>query len=56
VTLVEWGAGKAEWLSDDRLEILIERSDDPADDTRTVVLDGVGARWAGALDILREDA
>ncbi|MFT3887474.1 MAG: tRNA (adenosine(37)-N6)-threonylcarbamoyltransferase complex ATPase subunit type 1 TsaE [Arachnia sp.] len=52
VTLVEWGAGLAEWLSDDRLEIDIVRGQD--DDARTVYLTGVGPRWAGALDSLRE--
>ena len=52
VTLVEWGEGMAEWLSEDRLEITIERGS--ADDARTVLLDGVGQRWAGALEPLRE--
>lgn len=54
VTLVEWGRGVAEWLSADRLEIDIVRSDDPSDDTRTVYLTGLGARWADALETLRE--
>ncbi|MFC4563137.1 tRNA (adenosine(37)-N6)-threonylcarbamoyltransferase complex ATPase subunit type 1 TsaE [Nocardiopsis mangrovi] len=45
VTIVEWGAGVAEELSDDRLEIVIERR---ADDTRVLRLTGVGARWADA--------
>lgn len=45
VTLVEWGAGVAEHLSDDRLEIDIERSDDVDDDTRLVTMRGLGARW-----------
>lgn len=52
VTMVEWGAGKAEWLSDDRLEIIIDR--DGIDDSRTVWIDGVGPRWRGALDELRK--
>lgn len=52
VTLVEWGRGLAEWLADDRLEIDIVRGIDA--DTRTVFLTGVGPRWAGALDYLRE--
>ncbi|WP_017582500.1 tRNA (adenosine(37)-N6)-threonylcarbamoyltransferase complex ATPase subunit type 1 TsaE [Nocardiopsis valliformis] len=43
VTVVEWGEGVAEGLSDDRLEIRIERH---PDDTRTVHLRPVGARWA----------
>lgn len=48
VTLVEWGEGKAEWLSPVRLEIRIER--EAADDTRTVTLNGVGERWNGVLE------
>lgn len=55
ITLVEWGTGKAEWLSDDRLELTIERSPDPSDDTRTVVLVGLGQRWENALEPLRRD-
>lgn len=43
VTVVEWGEGVAEGLSEDRLEIRIERH---PDDTRTVHLRPVGARWA----------
>ena len=58
VTVVEWGEGKAEQLSDARLDVMIERSSDPDDDTRTVTLTGVGARWAGiclAVDATPED-
>ena len=58
VTVVEWGAGKAEQLSDARLDVVIERSSDPEDETRTVMLTGVGARWAGidlAVDATPED-
>ncbi|MFT8395535.1 tRNA (adenosine(37)-N6)-threonylcarbamoyltransferase complex ATPase subunit type 1 TsaE [Propionibacterium sp.] len=47
VTLVEWGAGFAEGLSRDHLEIDIVRSPDPADDERTVYLTVHGERWAG---------
>lgn len=44
VTLVEWGAGLADHLAADRLEIDIDRS--VADDeSRTVTVHGVGARW-----------
>ncbi|GAB3211645.1 tRNA (adenosine(37)-N6)-threonylcarbamoyltransferase complex ATPase subunit type 1 TsaE [Marinactinospora thermotolerans] len=46
VTVVEWGEGLAESLSDERLEIVIDRL---PDDTRTVRLTGVGARWHDAL-------
>ena len=56
VTLVEWGAGIADGLSDSRLEIDIRRSLDPSDDTRWVFLTPIGDRWAGArpqLEALR---
>lgn len=58
VTVVEWGEGKAEQLSDNRLDVVIQRSSDPDDDTRTVTLSGVGPRWAGidlAIDATPED-
>ena len=42
VTVVEWGEDVAEGLSDERLEIDIERH---PDDTRTVHLRAVGTRW-----------
>lgn len=45
VTLIEWGTGLAEGLSDSRLEIDIQRSADPADDTRVCYLTAVGPRW-----------
>jgi len=47
VTVVEWGAGLAEGLAQDRLEISIEP--DPDSDVRTVQLNGHGARWNDAL-------
>ncbi|WP_433191410.1 tRNA (adenosine(37)-N6)-threonylcarbamoyltransferase complex ATPase subunit type 1 TsaE [Actinoallomurus sp. CA-150999] len=43
VTVVEWGEGLVEDLSEDRLEVTIERSDS---EERTVRITGVGARWA----------
>ncbi len=47
VTVVEWGHGLAEDLSDDRLEVVLDA--DPATEARTVVLTGHGDRWkAGA--------
>lgn len=52
VTLIEWGTGIAEWLAADRLEIDIERSDDPGDDVREVVLVGFGPRWDDILETL----
>ncbi|WP_406453768.1 tRNA (adenosine(37)-N6)-threonylcarbamoyltransferase complex ATPase subunit type 1 TsaE [Streptomyces sp. NBC_00876] len=48
VVVVEWGDGKVEELSDDRLQVLIDRAvGDTDDERRTVTLVGVGARWAG---------
>lgn len=44
VTIVEWGEGLVEGLSDERLEVHIDRSG--GDDARSVTLKGVGARWA----------
>lgn len=44
VTVVEWGAGLAEQLSDARLEITLI-----GDDERTVRLVGVGDRWSAVL-------
>jgi tRNA threonylcarbamoyladenosine biosynthesis protein TsaE len=46
VTIVEWGEGKVEGLTEDRLELRIDRASD-ADETRTVTVTGVGARWDG---------
>lgn len=45
LTVVEWGTGLVESLSADRLEVHIQRSSDETDDTRTVTLSSVGARW-----------
>jgi tRNA threonylcarbamoyladenosine biosynthesis protein TsaE len=47
VTVVEWGAGLAEGLAEDRLEISIDPDLDS--DVRTVQLNGHGARWHGVL-------
>ncbi|MCU1432572.1 MAG: tRNA ((37)-N6)-threonylcarbamoyltransferase complex ATPase subunit type 1 TsaE [Actinotalea sp.] len=55
VTVVEWGEGLAEVLSEDRLEVTIERPHgaaggddllDPEHGVRRVTVRGVGARWA----------
>ncbi|MDG4864845.1 tRNA (adenosine(37)-N6)-threonylcarbamoyltransferase complex ATPase subunit type 1 TsaE [Streptomyces sp. T-3] len=49
VIVVEWGEGKVEELSDDRLHVLIERATgDTDDDVRQVTLVGIGGRWAAA--------
>lgn len=48
VIVVEWGDGKVEELSEDRLRVVIDRAvGDTDDDRRTVTLMGIGARWAG---------
>ncbi|MEU3221817.1 tRNA (adenosine(37)-N6)-threonylcarbamoyltransferase complex ATPase subunit type 1 TsaE [Streptomyces sp. NPDC006976] len=48
VVVVEWGDGKVEELSEDRLQVLIDRAvGDTDDERRSVTLRGVGARWAG---------
>ncbi|MFH9426864.1 tRNA (adenosine(37)-N6)-threonylcarbamoyltransferase complex ATPase subunit type 1 TsaE [Streptomyces sp. NPDC017615] len=47
VIVVEWGEGKVEELTDDRLEILIHRGvGDTTDEVRHVTLTGLGDRWA----------
>ena len=43
VTVVEWGGAEAARLSEDRLEINIDRSEE----IRQVSAVGIGARWAG---------
>ncbi len=46
VTVVEWGGGLVEGLSDDHLDMVITRSAEPGDETREVALTGMGSRWA----------
>ncbi|MGW5739481.1 MULTISPECIES: tRNA (adenosine(37)-N6)-threonylcarbamoyltransferase complex ATPase subunit type 1 TsaE [Streptomyces] len=49
VIVVEWGDGKVEELSDDRLRVVIDRTvGDTTDEVREVTLTGVGERWAQA--------
>jgi tRNA threonylcarbamoyladenosine biosynthesis protein TsaE len=43
VTVIEWGGEESARLSEDRLEIVIDRSED----TREVTITPVGARWSG---------
>jgi len=43
ITLIEWGGAESARLSDDRLEITIDRSDDVI----KVEITPVGSRWAG---------
>ncbi|MFJ6849402.1 tRNA (adenosine(37)-N6)-threonylcarbamoyltransferase complex ATPase subunit type 1 TsaE [Streptomyces sp. NPDC091271] len=58
VIVVEWGDGKVEELSEDRLRVVIDRAvGDTDDERRAVTLIGIGARWAGLgaeLAALRE--
>jgi tRNA threonylcarbamoyladenosine biosynthesis protein TsaE len=49
VVVVEWGDGKVEELSDDRLHVVIDRVVGETDDDRRVVtVTGLGTRWSGA--------
>jgi tRNA threonylcarbamoyladenosine biosynthesis protein TsaE len=43
ITFIEWGGAESARLSEDRLEITIDRSDD----VRKVEIRPVGSRWAG---------
>jgi len=47
VTVVEWGEGKVEGLSDERLEVVVRRPDHAAGESRTISVRPVGPRWAG---------
>jgi tRNA threonylcarbamoyladenosine biosynthesis protein TsaE len=55
VVAVEWGEGKVEELSEERLQVVIERAlggagepDADLPDVRTVTVTGVGVRWRDA--------
>jgi len=48
VTLVEWGAGIAEGLAEDYLELDIRRGLDPEDETRWIFLTPIGDRWTAS--------
>jgi len=43
ITVIEWGGAESARLSEDRLEISIDRSDD----VRKVEVKPIGSRWAG---------
>ena len=43
ITLIEWGGAESARLSEDRLEITIDR----CSDERTVEIKAIGPRWAG---------
>jgi tRNA threonylcarbamoyladenosine biosynthesis protein TsaE len=45
ITVIEWGGAESARLSEDRLEITIDRSDD----VRKVEVNAIGSRWAGFL-------
>jgi tRNA threonylcarbamoyladenosine biosynthesis protein TsaE len=45
ITVIEWGGAESARLSEDRLEITIDRSDD----VRKVDVNPIGSRWAGFL-------
>jgi tRNA threonylcarbamoyladenosine biosynthesis protein TsaE len=45
VTVVEWGAGLAEVLAVNRLDVRVERGADPGDESRRLLLTPVGPRW-----------
>lgn len=49
VTVVEWGEGKVEQLSDAHLRVRLRRRDD---DTRAAELSGVGGDWPRRLELL----
>ncbi|WP_107465864.1 tRNA (adenosine(37)-N6)-threonylcarbamoyltransferase complex ATPase subunit type 1 TsaE [Streptomyces sp. MA5143a] len=47
VIVVEWGEGKVEELTDDRLHVVIHRAvGDTTDEVRQVTVTGLGERWA----------
>ncbi|MFI9648455.1 tRNA (adenosine(37)-N6)-threonylcarbamoyltransferase complex ATPase subunit type 1 TsaE [Streptomyces sp. NPDC052040] len=49
VVVVEWGEGKVEELTDDRLHVVIHRAvGDTTDEVRHVTLTGIGHRWSAA--------
>lgn len=43
ITVIEWGGAESARLSEDRIEIIINRSDD----VRKVEIKPIGSRWAG---------
>ncbi|GAB1328057.1 tRNA (adenosine(37)-N6)-threonylcarbamoyltransferase complex ATPase subunit type 1 TsaE [Streptomyces sennicomposti] len=51
VVVVEWGEGKVEELTDERLQVRIHRAvGDTADEVRQVTVAGIGDRWS-AVDL-----
>ncbi|MBV9292341.1 MAG: tRNA (adenosine(37)-N6)-threonylcarbamoyltransferase complex ATPase subunit type 1 TsaE [Frankiales bacterium] len=54
VTVVEWGAGLVESLSEERLQLALTRGLDEDDETRHAVVSWSGDRWAEIADALSE--
>ncbi|MBB6421350.1 tRNA (adenosine(37)-N6)-threonylcarbamoyltransferase complex ATPase subunit type 1 TsaE [Streptomyces massasporeus] len=49
VVVVEWGEGKVEELTEDRLQVVIHRAvGDTTDEVRQMTVTGLGERWAEA--------
>ncbi|MGJ5753909.1 tRNA (adenosine(37)-N6)-threonylcarbamoyltransferase complex ATPase subunit type 1 TsaE [Streptomyces puniciscabiei] len=49
VIVVEWGEGKVEELTEDRLQVVIHRAvGDTTDEVRHVTVTGLGERWSDA--------
>ena len=47
IVLVEWGKGMLDGISDNLLEVEIERDHTGESETREVRISGIGERWAG---------
>lgn len=47
ITIVEWGRGMVDGISENLLEIEIERDHSGASETREVRITGIGPRWQG---------
>jgi tRNA threonylcarbamoyl adenosine modification protein YjeE len=52
VTLVEWGEGLVEGLTEGHLSVQLSRSDDAADELRWVLLRSTGPAWAARQQLL----
>ncbi|MEY4423725.1 MAG: hypothetical protein RLZZ258_828 [Actinomycetota bacterium] len=47
ITVVEWGRGLTDGITEDWLELEIERDHTGASETRKVTITGTGSRWSG---------
>ena len=47
ITVVEWGRGLTDGITEDWLELEIERDHTGASETRKVTMTGTGSRWSG---------